>query len=70
MHELTGMAVPPDGNPAVLIVTVPDRSPGSASFTPASPDDVTFAVHGPCEVPWRVLSRFLEAIYATGEVPR
>lgn len=67
-HELTETTTPPAGKPAVLVVTIPDASPESPSFAPAA--DATFAVSGRCEVPWPILSRFLETIYATGDVSR
>jgi hypothetical protein len=51
-------------------MTIPDALPESPSFAPAPAADVTFAVSGPCEVPWPILSRFLETIYTTGDVPR
>jgi hypothetical protein len=70
MHELTETAVPPGGKSAALVVTIPDVSPESPSFTPASATDVTFAVSGQCEVPWPILSRFLEVVYASGDLPR
>ncbi|HJP74473.1 MAG TPA: hypothetical protein VJ914_09405 [Pseudonocardiaceae bacterium] len=40
------------------------------SFAPAPATDVTFAASGECAVPWPILSRFLETIYATGDIPR
>ena len=70
MHELTETTPRPVDKPAVLVVTIPDTSPESPSFAPAPAADVTFAVSGQCEVPWPILSRFLTAIYATGDVSR
>jgi hypothetical protein len=70
MHELTETVARPGDQPAMLVVTIPDASPESSSFTPAPAADVTFAVVGRCEVPWRIMSRFLETIYATGDLSR
>lgn len=70
MHELTETAARPGVKPTVLVVKIPNASPDSPSFTPAPATEVTFAVAGECEVPWPILSRFLETIYAAGDVSR
>jgi hypothetical protein len=70
VHELTERAKLPGEQPVTLALTIPDASPDSPSFAPAPAAEVTFAVSRGCEVPWLILSRFLETVYATGDIPR